>query len=362
MSNDFAKLPEIRESLAGAEWDLVVADEAHRFTGARAELLRRLAEKAERIGLAAAPGMPLPDAFPIEDATVVDWRRDELADHDGKPLDAAPRPAFHEVRFTLTPAEQDLSEVIRALCEALDAGIPQSGLVARILRRSLHSSPAALENALRRLVERLQDQDKFRLILEEDADDGADEARSPELIDPNAAEKARPIAVRALQELETMRTDSKLSAFGRLLADLADVETPHKQICALTDFLGTLYYLAAEIEGQGLTCSLLHGGMRYVAREESLRAFTSTGGILVATRAVMTESLSLPDVTDLVLYDLPDSDRLLGQVLGRVDRFGRTVQLHIHALVQSDDADSAPSDSLRYLREMGSGQEGIRGG
>ena len=44
------------------------------------------------------------------------------------------------------------------------------------------------------------------------------------------------------------------------------------------------------------------------------------------------KGLALPDVTDLVLYDLPRNGPALLQMIGRFDRFGRMSQLNIHVL------------------------------
>jgi len=137
------------------------------------------------------------------------------------------------------------------------------------------------------------------------------------------------------------------------MADLT-AHTPPSRICVITDYLATLYYLAAEMEGQDLEYSLLNSRMTYEERLESLATFESTGGILLATTALL-RGVDLPDVSDLVLYDLPGNDRALYALLVRFRRIGR---LHIHALVKSNGEDSAPSEPLRLLREMGSGQQG----
>lgn len=357
LSDDFAKQPDIRESLAGAHWDLVVADEAHRFVGTRAELLQRVGATAERVVLATIPSITPGDAFPISDATVVDWQRDQLVDYDGKPLDTGSRPVLHEVPFSLCRAEQDLSKTVRALCQALEAGSRQQEFVAKILLRSLHSSPAALERVLRSLVVMQEEQGEINELIE-NSEEMVAEAISPKQIDPTTAKKAREIAGRALQELEVIQVDSKLDAFGALLGYLTEIETLPRRICVISEYLGTLYYLAAEINGRGLACPLLHGGMRYEDRLEFVTKFVNTGGILVATIAVMTEGVDLRHVTDVILYDLPANELALHVVLGRFDRLGRTNQLNVHALVGSDDTDGALLESLRHLHDKESGRQG----
>lgn len=71
----------------------------------------------------------------------------------------------------------------------------------------------------------------------------------------------------------------------------------------------------------------------------------------MATRAVL-EGINLSDVTDVVFYDLPDSERVLRQILGRFDRFGRTSQLTIHVLRGSDGSDEFVTECLAILRGL----------
>jgi len=102
LSDDFAKQPDVMESLGSVQWDLVIADEAHRFTGARGELLSRVGATAKRVILASATGTTLPDVFSGEEATMVEWRSDQLVDHEGKRLYTATPLVLHEVPFSLS--------------------------------------------------------------------------------------------------------------------------------------------------------------------------------------------------------------------------------------------------------------------
>jgi len=95
----------------------------------------------------------------------------------------------------------------------------------------------------------------------------------------------------------------------------------------------------------------LHGRMRNEERQSALTKFSGDGGILMATRAALSEGDALGEVTDLVLYDVPDGKDALQQVLGRFDRFGRRTQLNVHTFVPSGSADSPVPESLLLLRE-----------
>jgi len=355
LSREFARQQDVLDSLTNAHWNLLLADEAHWFKGSRAQFLLRVGATAERVVLAAATNIASADVFPLHDATVVDWRRDLLVDQEGRLLDVVPRADLHEIPFTLNQPERSLLQTVRALSQVLEAGTPQQEWVAKSLLASLQSSPAALEGALRRFVARSEKR-AYADDLIGVTEDGLAEDMLNGRMDPATAEKARAIAERALQEVEALQGDSKLSAFGGAVSQLNGGMAPVSSICVLTDYLATLYYLSAEIEGRGWNYRLLHGGMSSTDRYESLGIFSDAGGILVATRAVMTEGVSLRDVTDLVLYDLPGSEVALREVLGRFDRVGRRTQLHIRALIAPVAASGPTPEPLHLLRELlGSG-------
>jgi superfamily II DNA or RNA helicase len=349
---EFVGQPDVLDSLATSHWDLIICDEAHWFQGARAENLRRLQGAADRIVLATVPGLEMSDVFPTEHISVVDWRRETLVDLAGNPLDRVPRPLLLEVPFSLNQDETDLRETVNALGHVLEAGTSQQAWVAKALVRACHSSPAALEATLRKVAaEPHAESDAIWAgTVEEKEEEVPDESRiSP--ADPVIAEKTRAIAAGALQVLDAVRDDSKLAAFAVLLRRLKEA-VPPRLTCVVTDYMATLYYLAAEIENLGVTCRLFHGGMGPEERHQAVAQHISEGGVLAGTQAIMTAGIGLPHVTDLVLYDIPSTQARLRQALGRFDRFGRASQLTVHALVPTSESDADVSGALAVLREV----------
>jgi superfamily II DNA or RNA helicase len=349
LSTDFARQVDISDSLTSTHWDLVIADEAHHFRGARAELLMRIKPVADRLVLATMPTSDLPSQTQFEDAVVVQWQRDQLVDRNGKSL-AQPRPVLREVYFGETPAEESLFEGVYNLSMLLEKATPAPRLIAKLLRRALHSSPAALEGALRQYVTRVD--------LEEELLDGPEEneiareaaaAIAGATIDSPESDFREHVGF-LLSELEALKNDSKLDALKALIGGLAPRELLPRSICVLTEFSSTLHYLAAGLGEYGLACQMLHGGLREEARQDALSVIKRTGGILLATRAVMTEGTSLPNVSDLVLYDLPSNKFTFQNVLGRFDRLGRNSVLTVHALRPAKPANEEVIESLRFLR------------
>jgi Helicase conserved C-terminal domain len=333
LARDFAMKPDILESLAKTHWDLVIADEAHGFTGARAEALQRVGATAGRVVLATATSLDLEllDLLPADDVTVVQWRRERMVDHDGRLLDTAPRPLLHEVPFRLTSAEMGLLEVVKHLGSVLEGSVMRRDLITKHLLRNLQSSPPALEGMLRRLVERLavnSSLEQFEDLVEEES---LEDQLSIQAISSTTTNAER-VAREALDHIDHITVDSKFNAFCELLNRLTEKKIRSRHICILTDYLATLFYLSAAIENNGMHTLLLHGKMTVEDRQKSLMSFADAKGVMIATRAAISEGIALGAVTDLVLYDVPNSIAALQAVLAPFDRVGRRNQLNVHLL------------------------------
>jgi len=101
-----------------------------------------------------------------------------------------------------------------------------------------------------------------------------------------------------------------------------------------------------------LPSRLLHGSMTREDRQLSIDAFLRTGGVLIATSGVLRGGLALPQVTDLVVYDVPATKAELQQGLGSFDRLSRRTELNVYALVPSIDPFGATSEAIQSLREL----------
>jgi len=342
LSVDFAKQDDVVSRLRAVQWDLVIADEVHGFTGMRAEVLRRVAERAKRVLLSTLGHTELPEGVSSGGVTVVDWERDSVADRQGERLSRVAPPIVLEVPFTLTDAESSLARTLRAQSESLAHGT-RLRLIAESLRSSLQSSPAALEAALR-MIEAGAAGVELPLDPEEDApsDQGANSA--PERA---AAETAERAAAKALRELEAVKEDSKLVAFTKVLENLIRRGAQGVRIAVMTDYLSTLYYLAAEVEARGREELVLHSGLSGEERARTVESLIDAGRVLIATRAGSTITSGLSRVTDLILYDLPRTKNALIEAIGAFDSIGREEQLRVHALVPTAEAAKDPIELLR---------------
>jgi hypothetical protein len=244
------------------------------------------------------------------------------------------------------------AETVTELVALLNAGTAWQHLLAKSILRRLKSSPAAIEGSLARIREARNRAAHAMAPMDGSAGDEFLDDEPNGYIDPSVMVEAGPIASRALDILEESGSDSKVATLAALLEHINAAKTSSTRVCVLTEFVATVFYLAAEIESRGQACQVFHGGMPADERQRTLSLFASEGGVLVATRGVVSGSVSLSEVTDLVLYDTPGSLAALQSVLGRVDRFGRTAQLNIQVLVPSYDVAGGDIESLELLRRV----------
>jgi ERCC4-related helicase len=357
LSREFARQQDVAQALAANRWELLIVDEAHQFRGSLdREVLRRLGQASDRVVLSTASSLSsdLPDGFAEGEITLVQWRRDQVVDFNGALLDSIPRPVVHVGRFALSPIELSLAETVDELCRVFEGGTTQQHFIARSLRRSLQSSPAALESALVRIKEaRNRAVQAVEPLLDDLPDEELLEDKPNWHPDFSILDRADGITSRALDLLEKASSDSKLGALVAQLGHIDATRTPSTRICVLTEYVNTLFYLGAEIESIGKTYHPYHGGMTAESRQNYLARFYAGvgGGILTATRAAILTAGEFNSVTDLLLYDVPGSSSALRQILGRFDRFGRGTQLNVHILLPSNGVGSFVAESLELLRQ-----------
>ena len=353
LGREFARQEDIREALASGQWDLLIVNEAHQFkVGLAGEVLRQVGTATKRMVLATIPNVELADVFPEEDAIVIQWKRDQIVDYSGKPLDTVPLPVLHAIHFNLSPAELNLAEIVGELCRILETDeFPQSWR-AKLLVHSLDSSPAVLENALAQIRE-----GRNRIVQGMDLSQDSSEQEPLEDqaggdLDSDMAKKAAELAAYALERMEEVSCDSKLAAFMDFLRGINTVKEPNRRICVLTDYVSTLFYLATEMENIETVCHVFYGGMNAERRQRTLAEYSINGGVLTATRATMSDGVTLSEVTDLFLYDVPSTPVALQQVLGRFDRLGRRNQLNVYSLLPHETPVSAKSGPFELLHKI----------
>jgi hypothetical protein len=292
----------------------------------------------------------LDDRAEIDDVTVLQWRRDQLVDDEGRLLDVTSRTIWRPVRFKLTKAELLLDKTVRQLVKLISTIHGPQDVMAETLLHSLQSSPDALGGTLQRLLDRLTGAigptESFTFadhtFSENEADISSDQSRANEPIVRLVRE--------ALDRIDQISVDSKFNVFWKLLHPLIQSHSRKllrplirshsraQRVCILTDYLATLWYLAAAVESTGKPF-VLHSSTTGEEVEKSLRSFAHNGGILLATRVVITQELgnqlAFGSTKNLVLYDFSTSNAALKETLAVFEPLGRQSQLSVHVLMHS---------------------------
>jgi superfamily II DNA or RNA helicase len=409
----------------GARWDLVIVDEAHKLaahykTGNELETTKRY-DLGRMIGspertrnfllMTATPHNGKEEDFQAWLALVDPERFYGKAKQNAEPKDVSdimrrmvkedllkfdgsklfPERRAETVKYTLSPAEQDLYEKVTEYvryemgrADALEG--KKKGMVGfalTILQRRLASSPFAIAQSLRRRRERLQERlehlqqpaskkNKDRSSWEDiDIDDIDDEMTAEELekveeelVDAATAAKSIPelhAEIALLKGLERDANDVVRSGVDRkwdelskiLQSDAPEMFLPssrRRKMIIFTEHKDTLDYLRKKIAGVlGNPAGVIeiHGGTARKDRLEAQEQFRQNPDviILVATDAAG-EGVNLQVASLMVNYDLPWNPNRIEQRFGRVHRIGQTEVCRLWNLVAADTREGEVFDRL----------------
>jgi tetratricopeptide (TPR) repeat protein len=155
----------------------------------------------------------------------------------------------------------------------------------------------------------------------------------------------------ALQELDALGEDSKASRLVKLVQELITKEPPSARICILTKYTDTLFYLGAVLDDTGLPIRLVHTASSVEERQRILEEPASASGVLLAEAPAL-KGYEAPDMTDLVLYELPNKETEASVLIGRFNGLGREAQLRVHVLIP-ESSPSAPTVQSDLLKALG---------
>jgi superfamily II DNA or RNA helicase len=330
---DFARQEDIAKSLGSVPWSLLLIPEAHQLRGQRKAVVRDLVKSSPelRVLLLTLPGVEEIPRLGIKHWTESTTRLADVVDVNGNRLFPQSQPIVRHFEFALSNPEQGLLGHLNEAAQLLSSTSRNQRLLGSILSASTQSSLSALEEVLRRLRNRLAQGsfDEFAGLKEME-----DEVEVDGVGALTQAENGQLAAAldKCLLDLDSLSEDSKLKGFTQLLVDEKTAQKLPSFICILTQYQATLFCVQAALEDLGFAHYVLHGGLPFEERFNAIREFQSNGGILLATAAVMSEGVNLPQVESVVLYDLPQSRLMLQQILGRFQRFGRRGPLTIDVI------------------------------
>lgn len=394
-SIDFAKRNDVMPSIASAQWDLIIVDEAHKMAayqyGNKLDKTSRyrLGETLSRVSthllfLTATPHRGDPENFRLfldllepgffatsemldESITARDnplfIRRvkEDLQDFEGKPL-FLPRDV-QTLSFNLGVNSPQEMELYNQLSEYVNGQYNKAltkdkrnnvAFALVILQRRLASSTHALLKSLERrkarlfeLLEGAEERKRTGPDVDfETIDDLSEEERwqEEEIWETLSVAENRDELRREIETLETLaemageilknETEIKVRELKNTL-DRLEADFPGEKILIFTESRDTLEYLQTKSTGWGYTVTVIHGGLRLEERIDAEEAFKNRTQILIATEAAG-EGINLQFCHLMINYDLPWNPNRLEQRMGRIHRYGQTQECFVVNLVAED--------------------------
>ena len=394
-SIDFAKREEILPSLGGVDWDLVIADEAHKMAAYRygdqlsktdryklGEVLSKTTEHL--LFLTATPHKGDPENYRLfqdllvpgffatqelidesienkDNPLFIRRMKEDLKDFEGRPIFTNRYPKT--IKFRLSEKEKrlynELSKyVISQYNKALQMDKKRNiAFALLILQRRMASSTYALLRSLERRKERLEGLLKEPEVTKEipfadieEIDDYEEEMRWEQekrwetlSIAENREELQKEIgtiddliekAKDILKEEDEVKLAELKKATEEGFRKIREMQG-NERILVFTESKDTMDYLAKKIKSWDYPVNFIHGGMRLEERVEAEKVFQHEKQIMVATEAAG-EGINLQFCHLMINYDIPWNPNRLEQRMGRVHRYGQQKDVYVFNLVAED--------------------------
>lgn len=352
------------ESVVGADFDMIIIDEAHRMGGNTSQVSRyQLAETLcnavpNVLLLSATPHRGKSDHFrrvlqlmdadafsgegmpSIAEITPYVMRSEKryAVDYNGKKLfqkretirfDVPLDSIHHQLQRQLY---KNVTDYVRyCFGRAKRGNRNATGLVMVMMQKLASSSTAAILSAMETRLWRLQHgemTDNINDYDEEGALNFEELLMNDYSVDmtgenfPNEEEKLQELITEARYCL-LHEQDAKATALIKKIAKLRE-ESGDSQLKVLvfTEFRKTQEYLTQQIEQTGLTTVCINGSMELQERQKALITFKNEAHVMIATDAAG-ESLNMQFCHVVFNYDLPWNPMAIEQRIGRVDRIGQ---------------------------------------
>ena len=399
VSMDTAKQERYLKLLANRRWDLVIVDEAHKFSvsrsGTKEKKTRRfvlgetLATRTTHyLFLTATPhkgddyayfrllSLLEPHLFANpeqlkaaakakEISFVLRRSKEQVEDLQGRKLFKPRR--VETISVPLTEIERELYDQVTAYVRTWygrvsgrrDRRSRNVALGLTVLQRRMASSTTAIKeslirrrNRLRAALERWE-----RLLLDQELPEW-DEEDLEALQDETEARRAeleeKLLSLTAAESPDELRQEiAELDRLVKLAQRAADVQAeskveelrrvveeylqhdPNERLLVFTEFKDTLMGLVRLFRSWGYEVAIIHGGMPMEERIEQERLFRDKVQVMVATDAAG-EGLNLQFCRLMVNYDLPWNPNRLEQRMGRVHRYGQKREVFVYNLLYGE--------------------------
>lgn len=405
-SIDFAKQPDIRNSLWGVDWDLVVVDEAHKMAAyqygkkttktGRYKLGEVNSKTSEHLlFLTATPHKGDPESFRLlldllepgffaktgmindakknnDNPLFIRRIKEDLKDFDGKPIFTKRHTYSH--KFQLSDEEMDLyNELSKYVIYQFNKALAQDNkrnfvFALLLLQRRMASSIYALLTSLKRKKEKyetiLQNPELLKEIKNEnngEKEDESEEVRWEQELKwetstySDTLEELK-IEIITLDKLIIMAEkildkghETKLIELKKIMRKVGD-----EKLLIFTESKDTLDYILDKIKSWGYSANTIHGQMKMKQRVEAEQIFKNETQLMVATEAAG-EGINLQFCHMMVNYDIPWNPNRLEQRMGRIHRYKQKKDVIIFNLVADNTREgkvlARVLDKLEVIKE-----------
>lgn len=382
-SIDFAKREDVRNSLLGVEWDLVIVDEAHKMAAykygknttktSRYKLGEVLSKRSRNLlFLTATPHKGDPENFRLlfdllepgffskthmiteakennDNPLFIRRIKEQLRDFEGKPIFTKRYTYTH--KFQLSDVEMDLyNKLSKYVITQYNIALSKNNrrnfaFTLLILQRRMASSTYALLKSLIRKKEKYEAIIKNPSLLKDtklDLTDREDESEAErweqetqwELSTVSKSLEELKDELNTINELIDMSKsilnngdETKLNELKKILKSIGD-----EKVLIFSEAKDTLDYLFKRLTSWGYSVNVIHGGMSMEQRIEAERVFRKETQIMVATEAAG-EGINLQFCHIMVNYDIPWNPNRLEQRMGRIHRYKQKKDVTIFNLI-----------------------------
>lgn len=411
-SIDFAKRDEIIQSLAAAEFDLVVVDEAHKMSAyqygdkiqktGRYGLGKTLSKNTNHyLFLTATPHKGDPENFRLfldllrpgffktadmiqdsinnkDNPLFLRRMKEDMTDFEGQPLFVPRVVRTPDIRLS-DPEKELYNEMSVYVKEQYNKALAADkkrniSFALIILQRRFASSIYSLLMSLQRRRARLKDMleaagrariaaDAPRSIDFDDVEDMSEDDRWREealwetlsMAETRGDLEAEISTLDGLiQRSDEIMQEGREAKLAQLKDTLVEMDRDHHddKILIFTESKDTLTYITKRIEQWGYTVNNIHGGMSLEERVRAEKVFKNETRVMVATEAAG-EGINLQFCHLMVNYDLPWNSNRLEQRMGRVHRYGQQKEVTVFNLVAAETREGqVMATLLKKLEEI----------
>lgn len=376
------------EAVVSGGWDLIIIDEAHRVAGQTSDVARhKLGVMLSQVSphlllLTATPhsGKTEPflrlmrlldeDAFPNTKAIVreqvapylIRTEKRQAVDNDGNTLFR--KRHTHVIEVEWKPQHDLQKQLYEQVTEYVRNGYNKAirerknyiGFLMILFQRLVSSSTTAIIDAMEKRLSALQMQYEmlhtanFADLVEKDAEASLDEALMVLSTNIKSEISQLELLLSLARQAHLQGMDAKQEVLIDILAKIR-LQEPDAKIILFTEFVATQKAIQELAESNGITTTLINGGMNLEERNASLDLFRREKQMLISTDAGG-EGLNLQCSHIVINFDLPWNPMKIEQRIGRADRIGQTEDVLVYNFILKETIENRVRTVLEEKLEV----------